>query len=53
MSCAHQQYIAFKFIQLSKPQQNSYIERYNRTVRYDGLGQHLFSMPDELQQNMQ
>lgn len=28
MSCAHQQNIAFKFIQLSKSQQNLYIERY-------------------------
>lgn len=32
-----------------KPQQNAYIERYNRTVRYDWLGQHLFSSLDELQ----
>lgn len=30
-------------------QQNAYIERYNRTVRYDWLGQHLFTSLDELQ----
>lgn len=32
-----------------KPQQNAYIERYNRTVRYDWLGQHLFTSLDKLQ----
>ncbi|WP_242491446.1 integrase core domain-containing protein, partial [Klebsiella oxytoca] len=32
-----------------KPQQNAYIERYNRTVRYDWLGQYLFSTLSELQ----
>jgi putative transposase len=30
------------FIQAGNPQQNGYIERYNRTVRYDGLGRYLF-----------
>ena len=33
-----------------KPQQNAYIERYNRTVRYDWLGQNLFSSLNELQE---
>lgn len=27
--------IQIEFMQLSKPQQNAYIERYNDTVRYD------------------
>ncbi|WP_152562926.1 MULTISPECIES: IS3 family transposase [unclassified Serratia (in: enterobacteria)] len=48
-SWAVQQKIALRFIQPGKPQQNAYIERYNRTVRYDWLGQHLFTSLDELQ----
>jgi putative transposase len=30
------------FIQAGNPQQSDYIERSDRTVRYDGLGQYLF-----------
>lgn len=48
-SWAAQQNIILRFIQPVKPQQNAYIERYNRIVRYDWLGQHLFSPLDELQ----
>jgi putative transposase len=50
MSWANERDITLKFIQPGKPQQNAYIERYNRTVRYDWLGQYLFSTLDELQQ---
>lgn len=49
MSWAARQNITLRFIQPGKPQQNAYIERYNRTVRYDWLGQYLFSSLDELQ----
>ena len=31
------------------PQQNAYVERYNRTVRYDGLSQFLFDSIAEVQ----
>mgnify|MGYP000846813929 FL=1 len=49
MSWAAQQNITLLFIQPGKPQQNACIERYNRTVRYGWLGQHLFTSLDELQ----
>ncbi|WP_416222820.1 IS3 family transposase [Yersinia sp. SCPM-O-B-9106 (C-191)] len=49
MLWAAQQNITLRFIQPGKPQQNAYIERYNRTVRYGWLGQHLFSSLEELQ----
>lgn len=49
MSWAAQQNIALRFIQPGQPQQNAYIERYDRTVRYDWLGQHRFSSLHELQ----
>ncbi|MBG9995922.1 transposase [Pseudoalteromonas sp. NZS127_1] len=32
-----------RFIQLGNPQQNAYVERFNRTVRYDWLS-HLFTV---------
>lgn len=44
-----QQQIEHQFIEPGKPQQNAYIERYNRTVRYDWLNQHLFSNIEEVQ----
>lgn len=41
--------IRLEHIQPGKPQQNAYIERYNRTVRYDWLGQYLFATIAEVQ----
>ena len=35
--------IEIAFIQPGNPQQNAYVERYNRTVRYDWLAHHLFA----------
>jgi putative transposase len=49
MSWAKKLNITLHFIQPGKPQQNAYIERYNRTVRYDWLGQYVFSSLSELQ----
>ena len=42
--------IKLLYIQPGKPQQNAYVERYNRTVRYDWLGQYLFDTLDEVQE---
>ena len=41
--------ISIDFIQPGQPQQNAYVERYNRTVRYDWLAHHLFETLDEIQ----
>ena len=41
--------IDHEFIEPGKPQQNAYVERYNRTVRYDWLNQHLFTCIEEVQ----
>ena len=41
--------IRLNFIQPGNPQQNAYIERYNRTVRYDWLEQYLWTDIAELQ----
>jgi putative transposase len=35
MQWAAKHQIEITYIELGKPQQNAYIERYNRTVRYD------------------
>ena len=42
--------VRIEHIQPGKPQQNAYIERYNRTVRYDWLAQCLFYSIDEVQE---
>jgi putative transposase len=41
--------IRLNHIQPGKPQQNAYIERYNRTVRYDWLSHYLFESIGEVQ----
>ncbi len=49
MAWAHEKGININHIQPGKPQQNAYIERFNRTVRYDWLAQELFGTLDEVQ----
>jgi putative transposase len=46
---AAERQIRIEYIQPGKPQQNAYAERYNRTVRYDWLAQHIFASIDEVQ----
>jgi putative transposase len=46
---ADQNGIRLDYIQPGNPQQNAYIERYNRTVRYDWLAQHLFDSIEQVQ----
>ena len=46
---ARKREIHLEFIQPGNPQQNAYIERYNRTVRYDWLNQYLFESVEEVQ----
>ena len=41
--------IILLFIQPGNPQQNAYVERYNRTIRYDWLNQYLFCTIEEVQ----
>lgn len=46
---AEERGIRLDHIQPGKPQQNAYVERYNRTVRYDWLGHYLFESIAEAQ----
>jgi putative transposase len=39
-----------EYIQPGQPQQKAYIERFNRTVRYDWLPEQLFDKIDEVQE---
>ncbi len=41
--------IRLDFIQPGNPQQNAYVERYNRTVRYDWLAHYLFESIEDVQ----
>tara|TARA_R110000796_G_scaffold18507_3_gene56062 strand:- start:59 stop:352 length:294 start_codon:yes stop_codon:yes gene_type:complete len=40
--------IGLFYIQPGKPQQNAYVERYNRTVRQEWLGQFIFNTIEEV-----
>ena len=46
---AELQKIKLMYIQPGNPQQNAYIERFNRTVRYDYLNQDIFTNIQEVQ----
>jgi putative transposase len=46
---ASKHHITLCYIQPGKPQQNAYIERYNRTVRNEWLGTHIFHSIQEAQ----
>jgi transposase InsO family protein len=46
---AQQWGIRFEYIQPGKPQQNAYVERFNRTVRYEWLSQYHWSDLEEVQ----
>jgi putative transposase len=41
--------IRIQYIQPGKPQQNAYVERYNRTVRHEWLDQHIIESIEEAQ----
>jgi putative transposase len=41
--------IRLEYIQPGKPQQNAYVERFNRTVRYEWLSQYYWSSIEEVQ----
>ena len=41
--------IKLDYIQPGNPQQDAYVERYNRTVRYDSLAQVLFDSIEQAQ----
>lgn len=49
LAWAEKQGIKIEHIQPGNPQQNAYVERYNRTVRYDWLSHYLFESIQEVQ----
>jgi putative transposase len=48
---AQKQGIGLMYIQPGKPQQNAYVERYNRTVRTEWLGQYIWKSIEEVRQH--
>jgi putative transposase len=50
MEWAERQGIALSHIQPGKPQQNAYVERYNRTVRHEWLDQYIIESIEEAQE---
>ena len=50
MEWAEKQGITLAYIQPGKPQQNAYVERYNRTVRHEWLDLYIFDSIEEVQQ---
>lgn len=51
LAWAETRQIRIEHIQPGKPKQNGYVERYNRTVRYDWLAQYLFDSIEEVQES--
>ncbi len=49
MEWAAKQGVRLECIQHGNPQQNAYIERYNRTVRHEWLDQHIIENIEEAQ----
>ena len=50
MEWAAKHQIHIQHIQPGKPQQNAYVERFNRTVRYEWLSQHYWESINEVQE---
>ena len=50
MAWAEKQGIVRIYIQPGKPQQNAYVERYNRTVRHEWLDLYIFRTIEEVQE---
>ena len=49
LAWVEQRHISIRYIQPGQPQQNAYVERYNRTVRHEWLDQHIIETIEEAQ----